>query len=246
MELLAQAPVFRGLALEDLAALFPEVRHVQVPRETTVHQPTGETTVLYFLKRGRIRLYRLTPEGRKVILTELRPPTVFLGQGMAGEFAEAVEDSLICTVSLRALEGLLRRRPDVGLRLLELMGRRLWELTRRVEELATLTADQRLATVLLRLADADGETVEGVTQEELAEMSGTVRQTVARLLGVWRRQGYVEVRRRLVRIIQRDGLLALTSLHERGPRGLSAAGVLRSGSSGVRRSFVSRPAGRRP
>ncbi|MBI4278195.1 MAG: Crp/Fnr family transcriptional regulator [Armatimonadetes bacterium] len=210
MELLALAPVFRGLALEELAGLFREVRHQQVPRETTFHQPTDATTVLYFLKRGRVRLYRLTPEGRKVIITELRPPTAFLGQGMDGEFAEAVEESLICTVRLQALEGLLRRRPDVGLRLLELVGRRLWELTRRVEEMATLTAGQRLATVLLRLADAGG-TVDGVTQEELGEMSGTVRQTVARILGAWERKEYVEVRRRSVRIIRRDRLLALVT-----------------------------------
>ncbi len=216
LQLLASAPLLRGLALEELAELFREVRHQQIPPGTTFHQPGVETEVLYFLKRGRVRLYRLTSRGRKVILTELKPPTVFgqmavLGQGMEGEFAEAVEESLICTVSRHALERLLRRRPDVGLRLLDLMGRRLEELERSIEEMATQTTGQRLATILLRLADARAGVVEGFTQEELAEMSGTIRQTIARILGAWQRKGLVEVNRRSVRILRREKLAALVA-----------------------------------
>ena len=95
--------MFRGLTLDELGELFREVRHRQIPAGSTFHQPADELEVLYFLKRGRVRLYRLTPGGRKVILTELRSPTAFgsialLGQGMDSDFAEAVDESLICTV----------------------------------------------------------------------------------------------------------------------------------------------------
>lgn len=215
VQLLASAPLLRGLTLEELGELFREVRHQQIPPGTTFHQP-GERKVLYFLKRGRVRLYRLTSGGKKVILTDLRSPTAFgsmalLGQEMDSDFAEAVEESLICTVSQQVLERLLRRRPDVALRLLDLMGRRLWELERRVEEMATLTTSQRLATILVRLSDARTGVVGGFTQEELAEMSGTIRQTVARIMGAWQRQGLIQVKRRSVCVLHREKLAALAA-----------------------------------
>lgn len=87
------------------------------------------------LKRMRrrathVHVYRLTPAGRKVTLIELRAPAMFgsmalLGQGMDSDFAEAVQDSLICTVSRHTLERLPHRRPDVALRLLTAIARRL-------------------------------------------------------------------------------------------------------------------------
>lgn len=215
VQLLASTPLFQGLALEELSEFFREIRHHQVSAGTTFHDPASAAEVLYLVKRGRVRVFRLTPSGRKIILTELRSPAMFgsmamLGQGMDRDFAEAVEESLICTVSRHALERLLHHRPDVALRLLTAMGRRLWDIEQRVEEMAASTAQQRLATLLLRLADST-DVLSGFTQEELAEMSGNVRQTIARILGRWRREGLITVRRRSVQIVRRDDLAALAA-----------------------------------
>jgi len=216
LRLLASTPLFRGLTLNDLSELFREVRHRQAPAGMIFHAPPEAGEVLYFLKRGRVRLYRMTSSGKKVILMDLTPPALFgsmalVGQEMSGEFAEAAEESLICSVGRHALERLLHRRPDVALRLLDLLGRRLYEVERRVEEMAALTARQRLAALLLRFANAGMDAVSGFTQDELAEMSGTVRQTVARTLGRWRRDGVVAVRRRSIRILRHDLLAALAA-----------------------------------
>lgn len=216
LRLLAAAPLFRGLTVSELSDLFREVRHRQVPRGTTFRAPADVEEIIYFLKQGRVRLYRGTSSGKRVILMDLRPPAVFgsmalIGQEMDAEFAETAEDSLICVVGRPALERLLHRRPDVALRLLDLLGRRLYEVERRVEEMAALTAEQRLATLLLRLADARMGRVTGFTQDELAEMSGAVRQTVARTLSRWRRAGVVAVRHRSVCILRHDALAALAA-----------------------------------
>jgi len=238
VRLLASAPPFRGLAPEELADVVRDVRHREISAGTTFHSPVRSAEVLYVVKRGRVRVYRLTPAGRKIILMEVRSPAVFgsmalLGQGMDGDFAEAVEDSLICTVSRRTLERLVHRRPDVALRLLAAIGNRLWEVERRVEEMAAFTAEQRLAALLLRLADSAGN-LTGLTQEDLAGMSGVVRQTAARILGRWRRECLVAVGRRSVRILRRDGLAARAASRA-GERGHGsdavAQGVPRSGRS---------------
>jgi CRP-like cAMP-binding protein len=192
------------------------VRHRQIGAGTTFHSPAVNAELLYFVKRGRVRLYRLTATGRKIILTDLKAPAAFgsmalLGQGMDRDFAEAMDESLVCIVRREELESFLRRRPEVALRLLDMMGRHLWEIERRVEEMAAFTTEQRLASVLQRLADPTTGTIEGLTQQELAETSGTVRQTVAMILGRWRERGLVAIRRRSVRILRPDALAALAT-----------------------------------
>ncbi len=208
LTLLTSVPLFRGLTTDELVELFRGVQHEEILPRTTFHDRAEGQEVLYVLKRGRVRLYRLTSSGKKVILMDLKSPTVFgsmgiFGQRLEGEFAETAEKSLICRVSRPALERVLRRQPEVALRLLDLLGRRLGEVERRVEEMAALTAEQRLAAFLLRLTETSGGILTGFTQDELAEVSGTVRQTVARILGQWRRKGIVSVRRRSVHILRR-------------------------------------------
>lgn len=78
--------------------------------------------------------------------------------------------------------------------------------------MAALTAEQRLAVLLLRLADSAGN-LRGLGQEDFAEISGVVRQTATRILGRWGPDGLVAVRRRMVRILRRDDLTARAASH---------------------------------
>ncbi|TAM89337.1 Crp/Fnr family transcriptional regulator [bacterium] len=216
LQLLEGVPLFRGLAANELFELFREVKHREIAARTLFHDPSDVGEALYVLKKGSVRLYRLTRSGQKIPLMDLTAPTVFgsmgaFGQRIDGEFAETVEKSVLCTVSKRALERLIQRRPDVALRLLDLLGRRLSTLEGRLEEMAAFTAEQRLAAVMLRLADGANGIVSGLTQDELAEVSGTVRQTVARILGCWRDSGIVSVKRRSVRVLSRSALAELAS-----------------------------------
>jgi CRP/FNR family cyclic AMP-dependent transcriptional regulator len=209
--LLASTPLFHGLTADELGELCRHARGREIRARATVYAPTDAGDALYVLGRGRVCVYRLTPSGRKVILDDLRPPAVFGSAGvfsrhLTGEFAEAAETSLVYKMDRLALEGVLRRRPETALRLLQFLGRRSSELERRIEEMAAPTAEQRLAAVALRLADERG-VLAGVTQDELAELTGTVRQTVARVLGQWRRDGLVTVRRRTVQIVRRDAVV---------------------------------------
>jgi CRP-like cAMP-binding protein len=215
LQLLAEVPLFRGLATEELMELFREVQHEQIRAKTLFHNQEEEGNVLYVLKRGRVSIYRVTPSGRKVVVMVLAAPATFgsmnaLGVQMNGEFAETIEDSLLCTVGRPALERLIRRRPDVALRLLDQYGRRLLALEERLEEMAALTAQERLAAILLRLAGDDG-TIRGLTQDDLADVSGTVRQTVARILGAWRERGIIAVGRRTIHLLRKNALSALAS-----------------------------------
>ena len=85
--------------------------------------------MLFILKEGRVQLYRISPEGKKLVITTLGPHTLFgemalLGTKMHNTFAEAVDDCLICIMSRTDLERLILSKPQVALRILEITGRR--------------------------------------------------------------------------------------------------------------------------
>jgi CRP/FNR family cyclic AMP-dependent transcriptional regulator len=79
---------------------------------------------------GKVQLYRISPEGKKLVITTLGPHTLFgemalLGTKLHNTFAEAIEDCMICVMSRNDLERLILGKPQVALRILEITGRRL-------------------------------------------------------------------------------------------------------------------------
>jgi CRP-like cAMP-binding protein len=162
---------------------------------------TGE--VLFLLKKGRVQIYRLSPEGKKLVIAILEEGTLFgemalVGQGMYNTFAEAVEPCTLCAMSRREVEMLIARFPKVGLRLLEIVGRRLTEAERRLEGLAFKSIPAQLAGLLLQLAR--NNVVEGHTHQELAERIGTYRETVTQTLDEFKAQGLIQVQRKQIEI----------------------------------------------
>ncbi len=175
---------------------------------------TGETgEVLFILKEGTVNLFRLTPEGRKLIVATLTDGSVFgemslIGQGMHDTFAEAVTPARICVMSRVDVEALLRKKPQMALRLLAVMGERLQAAERQLEQIAFASVPSRLATQLLQLA-GEGNRVAGFTHQDLAEMVGTYRETATLALNEFKTEGLVEIGRKQITILDRAGLQAL-------------------------------------
>lgn len=174
---------------------------------------TGE--VLFILKEGSVHLYRLTPEGRKLIVSTLQAGAIFgemslLGQRMYDTFAEAASPSRICVMSRTDVLRLLMQKPQMALRLLGTLGRRLLGTERQLEQIAFSSVPSRLAAQLLTLSAGEDE-VRGYTHQELAEMIGAYRETVTATLNDFKGQGLIEIGRKRVQILDRAGLEAQVS-----------------------------------
>ncbi|MCA1577120.1 MAG: cyclic nucleotide-binding domain-containing protein [Acidobacteria bacterium] len=103
------------------------------------YMPREMGEVLFILKKGAVQIYRLSPEGRKLVIAKLPSDSFFgemscIGQGMYDTYAEATEESLICTMSRGDVERLLLSKPKVALRILEAVGRRVVDAERQLEE----------------------------------------------------------------------------------------------------------------
>lgn len=213
---LLETEIFRPLSGPERTWLAESTTMVSCERGRVFYTPDESSEVVFILKRGRADLYRITPDGRKLVVATLGPHTIFgemglLGQGMYGCHAEAAEESLICVLSRSDLQALIRRNPEVGLRLLAELGARLQQREAELEAVAFRGLPARLATLLLREADAYG-TIDGYSHQELAERLGTYRETVSQLLGRFRGEGLVSVEPRRIRLVNRSGLKAYAEI----------------------------------
>ena len=131
-----------------------------------------------------------------------------LGQDRLPEaYAEAIDEAVICTISPDELRRLIERYPTIGVNIIRHLSRRLDAAERELEAMAYQRVDQRLARKLLDLAGRFGvATARGtligarLTQQELAEMIGTTRETLAHTLSDFRRRGLLDTARHQVTI----------------------------------------------
>ncbi len=206
--------IFRDLAPEELLALDQSTRMTTVPKGRVLYHQGDTAQGLFLLKRGKVRLCQYSAGGKKLELAILEPHTFFgemplLGQRMRHSSAEAVEDCLLCVMSAADIERLVLAKPQVALRMLEILGCRLAEAEDRLHDLAYRTVPARLASALLRLAAEPDGVVEGVSHQELGDMVGAYRETVTKILDEFQAAGYVELARRRIRLLDRSRLAAV-------------------------------------
>ncbi len=210
---LSEMELFQGLSDREMEDVMRVTTMTNVPKGR-VFWPSEMGEVLFILKQGRVQIYRLNPEGKKLVITTLGPGSVFgemtlTGQHMYDAFVETLEDSLICIISRSDLERLITSKPQIALRLLDMIGRRLYEVEKRLEELAFKKIPARLAALLLRLSADQGDVIQGYTHQDLAELIGTYRETVTQVLNEMKSAGLIEIKRKTIRILDRKGLMEI-------------------------------------
>lgn len=204
---LSDVDLFRDLSARDRAELERTTTITSVARGRVFYQPEDVGEVLFLIKAGRVQLYRISPEGKKLVIATLGPGTLFgemalLGQQMHNAFAEAVDDCSILVMSRADLERLILNRPMVGLRILEITGRRLSDAETRLQDMAFKSIPARLASLLLRLAaERDTADIVGLTHQDLAEIVGTYRETATQVLNDMKAEGLIEIGRKRITIL---------------------------------------------
>ncbi len=212
---LLESKLFAGLGPQDLAEIERNTSMSTCQRGTVFFTPEETGEVLFLLKRGRVNLYRVTEEGKKLVTATVEPGYVFgemtlIGQGMNGAFAEAAEDSTICVMSRTDVERIIRDHPEVGLRLLEGMARRLTEAEERLADVAYKSVPARIATTLVRLAGPDNNVVK-LSHQDIADMVGTYRETTTRILNEMRAEGLIDLKRMQISVVDTQRLAARAS-----------------------------------
>lgn len=207
--LLSENDLFRGLADNDMTAIAGKLPMVTCQRGQLLFAPGETGEVLFILKAGSVRLYRLAADGRKLVLATLGSGTVFgemsvLGQSMTDSFAEAVDECVVCMMSRIDIEQVMLEHPTVAVQMVRLLSSRLHEAENKLEQMAFTPVPERVARLLLTLAHANE--VAGYSHQELADMIGTSRETVSRALVDLKTAGIIGVDRRCIQLLDSEAL----------------------------------------
>lgn len=205
MDLCDNDDILQDLGSAERALVERQMGAAEYPIGHTFYGPDDPGDHLLFLRSGRVRLYKLSPEGRALTLHILEPGAVFGEAAVSSmlhhdSFAEALTDCVVASLRTSELRRVLANQPTIALRLMEVLGRRLRSLERKLAEIAFRSVPQRLATILLSLADcrspviaANPPAVLRYTHQQLAEMIGSYRETVTKVIGEFRESGLIRV-----------------------------------------------------
>jgi CRP-like cAMP-binding protein len=202
---LSSNELFRGLNDEEMAELDRMTTMTTCKSGRVFYTPGESGEVLFVLKRGAVQLYRIAPDGKRLVIGTLREGAVFgemglVGQGMYDTFAEAQQDCTLCVMSRSDVEMLIASKPAFAIALLETIGRRLNDVEATLERLAFRSVAARIAALLLALRDEQDE-IRGITHQDLADRIGAYRETATRALNDFRTAGIVATSREHIRIL---------------------------------------------
>jgi CRP-like cAMP-binding protein len=202
----AAGDIFARLAPAERAEVERLISYSTYPPGQIFHSPNELGEQLFVLRSGRVRIYKLSPEGRALTLMVLEPLTIFgemtlVGQWLHDTFAEAMSECEIGTIGRDTLRGILERYPQVAIAFMELMGQRLRAMENKLADIAFKNVPQRLASVLLNLAGLPAvqprpgapPSVVRYTHQQLAEMIGSYRETVTKAIGELREAGIIRI-----------------------------------------------------
>jgi len=209
---LQMVDIFQDLTEEEIEEIDRATTITTCRRGRIFYMPEDTSEVLFLLKEGRVQLYRISPDGKKLVIGTVGPGAIFgemalIGQGMHNTFAEATEDCVLLVMSREDVERLLVTKPKVALRIFEELGSRLKETESRLEEIAFKGIPARLASYLLQLSDEQGsDTITGMTHQDLGEQIGTYRETTTQTLNTFKADGLIDIGRKRITILDRAGL----------------------------------------
>jgi CRP-like cAMP-binding protein len=204
-----------GQEIEDLAG---QLSYVHLEKGELFYGPEDQTEKLFLLQKGKVRMFRTTPDGREFTLAVVESGTVFgemalTVQQLEGAYAQAMEASDAAYMLHQHLERLVLEKPEVGLKIMQVLSERLRRYETRLEDVAMKDVHSRLASIIVLLTESEGvRTGTGYripshyTHERLGTMIGTKRAAVTRAFGVLQDEGVVELRRRLIYVTDIEGL----------------------------------------
>jgi len=192
---LAQISIFEAMSPDELLEMdrLNAVEHFRhIPAQTVVQTPETGREGLFFVKQGKLRLYKLHPDGRQFTLGILSKGNMFgelesFSLGTRRVYIETLEDSFLCSMTDAQLERVLLNRPHLALKLLKALSDLLKERDEQVEQLAFSDLRGRVTHLLTTLGARFGVAAEAgfvlidlrLTHQEIANMLGATREAVS-------------------------------------------------------------------
>ncbi len=217
-DMLRRAPLFEALDEEETRALLVGVTDLELARGERLFDEGDAGDRLYVVLDGKIKLTRTSADGRENLISLMGPGEMFGELSMFDPRPRTMSASAVTDVRLAALAHTdlrtwLTGHPDVAMRLLAALARRLRRTNEVMSDLVFTDVPGRVAKALLDLAARFGTQQEGglqvnhdLTQEELAQLVGASRETVNKALADFVARGWIQLHPKSVLLIDPERL----------------------------------------
>ena len=204
IELLQSVSLFWDLTEKELGYISEKMvlRHYEAGQMILLEASEGEQC--FFVTEGSVKITRLSKDGREVILAILNDGDFFGEMSLLdGESRSAnviaLDDTNVLTLNRNDFLLVIKEYPQIAIQLLKEMALRLRKSDRQIASLSLSDAEKRIALCILRIAEEQGVIQKGHVsipkapiQQDIANMSGTSRETVSRALKLLEKEGFIQ------------------------------------------------------
>ena len=203
-ELLKSLPLFGELDDNELVEIWNHVQTRSYKKANIILFEEDPGDSLFIIKEGKVKITRLSEEGKEVILSILGEGEFFGEMSLLDGEARsanviALADSEVFVLKREEFLNILKDNPQIAISLLEELAYRIRKSDQQIEYLSLADAENRVALTLLRIAEESGTfkmgqvTIEELPmQQDMANMSGTSRETISRMLSEFTDKEYID------------------------------------------------------
>jgi CRP/FNR family transcriptional regulator len=222
-ELLKRCPLFAGLKEEDLKRMRAVASLKRVGKKEILFGEGEEARGFYVILSGKVKLYKISPEGKEQILHVVSAPDAFAEaalflEGSYPAFAEALAESQLLFFPKKDFVQLIERNPQLSINMIVSLSQFLRRFASLIEELSLKEVSSRVAKYLIDLSlksskeEKDRSEVElDLSKSQLASKLGTISETLSRTLTKMRAKRVIDVKKNRIRILNRELLEEMAS-----------------------------------
>ena len=210
---LQQFPLFDVLNHDEILRLSNMIEVKNKSKYSYIYLPDEPSNTIFFLVKGTIKIGTHSSDGREVIKSILHPTAMFGELGLVGEekrqdFARAMNEEVkLCTLKVVDFQRLMQSNHQLCIKVISLLGSRLRSAENRLEALIFKDARTRIIDFLKDSVEKRGRRIgyemllkHSLTQQDIANLTGTSRQTVTSVLNDLRKSDLIYFNRRSILI----------------------------------------------
>ncbi|QAT39200.1 Crp/Fnr family transcriptional regulator [Clostridium sp. JN-9] len=208
-------PIFNHLEKEQMDEIMAVTYSVSYKKGENIYCAGDKSDSLYIVSKGKVKIYRLSESGKEQLLRILHPgdftgELALFRESVHEEYAEAIEETSVCTIKRSDLQEILLKYPSISLRVLTEFSSRLEQSEKQATGFATEKVETRIAHFLAECLDNDKQSmiVLPMNKKDMASYLGTTPETISRKLTDLEEAGYIkQISNKKIEILDLDGLL---------------------------------------
>ncbi|NLE26430.1 MAG: Crp/Fnr family transcriptional regulator [Clostridiaceae bacterium] len=210
-------PIFNHLEDQQMAEIVETIKPGIYKKGEIIYSAGDQSDSLYIVNKGRIRIYRLSESGKEQLVRILAAgdftgELALFSESTHESYAQAMEDTEVCMINRRDLQGFLMRYPSISLKILSEFSRRLEKSELQTTRVSTEKVETRIAQFLAECVENNKsmEFTLPMSKKDLASYLGTTPETISRRLAELEDTGYIKQKTaRKVLVLDLDGLLLI-------------------------------------